>query len=119
MSGTPPVLGLVAVDEGVRIVGEAGLQAIREKGVRLTEYAIALADDHGIAVASPRDSARRGAHVALAHPRARELCASLIEGGVIVDFRRPAVIRFGFAPLTTRFVAVFDGIEALRVRLGV
>ena len=40
--------------------------------------------------------------------------AGLIERGVIPDFRRPDVIRFGFSPLTTRFVDVWDGVEALR-----
>ena len=83
----------------------------------LTELAIALADARlapvGVSVASPRDPARRGAHVALAHPAARELCARLIDAGVIVDFRRPDVIRFGLSPLTTRFVDVWDGVEAL------
>jgi kynureninase len=65
-------------------------------------------------VASPRDSARRGAHVAVSHPDASSLCAALIELGVIVDFRGPDVIRLGLSPLTTRFVDVWDGIEALR-----
>jgi kynureninase len=118
LSGTPPVLGLVAVDEGVRVVADAGIDAIRAKGIELTSYAIALADERlsslGVSVASPRDPARRGAHVALSHPRAHELCAGLIERGVIVDFRRPDVIRFGFAPLTTRFVDVWYGVEALK-----
>jgi len=84
----------------------------------LTEFAVALADEAlaplGVAVASPRDPARRGAHVALAHPDARELCARLVEVGVVPDFRRPDVIRFGLSPLTTRFVDVWDGVEALR-----
>ena len=118
LSGTPPVLGLAAVDEGVRVVAQAGIDAIRAKAIALTEFAIALADERlaslGVSVASPRDSTRRGAHVALAHPRARELCAALIARGVIVDFRRPDVIRFGFAPLTTRFVDVWNGVETLR-----
>jgi kynureninase len=118
LSGTPPILSLAGVDEGVRMVAEAGIDAIRTKGIALTELAIALADARlaplGVSVASPRDPARRGAHVALAHPNARELCASLIEAGVIVDFRRPDVIRFGLSPLTTRFVDVWDGIDALR-----
>ena len=118
LSGTPPVLALTAVDEGVRIVTEAGMDAIRVKGIALTELAIALADARlaplGVSVASPRDFARRGAHVALAHPHARELCARLIEVGVIPDFRHPEVIRFGLSPLTTRFVDVWDGVEALR-----
>jgi kynureninase len=114
LSGTPPVLALAAVDEGVKIVAEAGIDAIRAKGIALTELAISLADESGIRVASPREPARRGAHVALAHPDARALCAGLIERGVIPDFRRPDVIRFGFSPLTTRFVDVWDGVDALR-----
>jgi kynureninase len=117
-SGTPPIFSLAAVDEGVRLVAEAGIDRIRDKGVGLTELAISLADARlaglGVTVASPRDPARRGAHVALTHPSARELCARLIDGGVIVDFRRPDVIRFGLSPLTTRFVDVWDGVEALR-----
>ena len=116
LSGTPPVLALAAVDEGVRLVAEAGIDAIRAKGIALTEFAIGLADTRlpGVRIASPRDPARRGAHVALAHPDARGLCAGLIERGVIPDFRRPDVIRFGFSPLTTRFIDVWDGVEALR-----
>ena len=118
LSGTPPILGLVAVDEGVRLIAEAGIDAIRAKGVALTEYAVTLVDavlaPNGVTLASPREAERRGAHVALAHPDARELCARLIGAGVIPDFRRPDVIRFGFSPLTTRFVDVWDGVEALR-----
>jgi kynureninase len=118
LSGTPPILSLAAVDEGVRMVAEAGIDAIRAKGIALTELAIALADARlapgGVSVASPRDRSRRGAHVALAHPNARELCTTLVETGVIVDFRPPDVIRLGLSPLSTRFVDVWDGIEALR-----
>jgi kynureninase len=122
LSGTPPVLGLAAVDEGVRVVAEAGIEPIRAKGIELTEFAIVLADERlasvGVTVASPRDPRRRGAHVALAHPAARELCAALSGRGVIVDFRRPDVIRFGLAPLTTRFTDVWDGVETLRLLLA-
>jgi kynureninase len=122
LSGTPPVLALSAVDEGIRLVAHAGIDPIRAKGIALTEYAIELADavlgPHGVTVVSPRDPARRGAHVALAHPDAEALCARLIERGVIPDFRTPDVIRFGLSPLTTRFVDVWDGVEALRALLG-
>jgi kynureninase len=118
LSGTPPVLALAAVEEGVRLVEEAGIERIRAKGIALTELAIALADarlgDLGVSVGSPLEPRRRGAHVALAHPDARSLCEALIERGVIVDFRAPDVIRFGLSPLTTRFVDVWDGVEGLR-----
>ena len=118
LSGTPPVLALTAVDEGVRVVQEAGIEAIREKGIALTSFAIALVDERlaplGVSIASPRDPAVRGAHVALAVEGASELCAALIARDVVVDFRRPDVIRFGLSPLTTRFVDVWDAVEALR-----
>ena len=118
LSGTPPILGLAAVDEGVRLIAEAGIDAIRAKGVALTEFAVTLAEallaPRGVSVVSPRYPERRGAHVALAHPEARQLCARLIDAGVIVDFRRPDLIRFGLSPLTTRFVDVWDAVEALR-----
>jgi kynureninase len=122
LSGTPPVLALAAVDEGVRMVAEAGIDAIRTKGIALTDLAIALADARleglGVSVGSPRSAERRGAHVALTQPDAQTLCARLIERGVIPDFRRPDVIRYGFSPLTTRFVDVWDGVEALRALLS-
>jgi kynureninase len=119
VSGTPRYSRL-APSTGVRLVAEAGIDRIRA-GIALTEFAIALADarlaDGGVSVA-PRDPARRGAHVALAHPDAKRLCAELIDLGVIPDFRRPDVIRFGLSPLTTRFVDVWDGVEALRTLLS-
>lgn len=117
LSGTPPILSLAAVAPGVALVAEAGIAAIREKGVALTEYAIELADARvsrrGVTIASPRDAERRGAHVALAHPDAAGLCTGLIERGVVVDFRAPNVIRVGLSPLTTRFVDVWDAFDVL------
>jgi kynureninase len=114
LSGTPPVLGLSAVDEGVGLLLSAGIERIRAKGIALTELAIRLADEAGIGVGSPREASRRGAHVAIVHPDARDLSALLIERGVIVDFRQPDVIRLGLSPLMTRFVDVSDAMEVLR-----
>ncbi|MHB1808738.1 MAG: kynureninase/PvdN C-terminal domain-containing protein, partial [Solirubrobacteraceae bacterium] len=117
ISGTPNVLGLVAVEEGARLVAEAGIDRIRAKAVALTDFAIELADarlsGNGFTVGSPREAAGRGAHVALRHPAAAELCVRLAERGVIVDHRPPDVIRLGLAPLTTRFVDVHEGIDRL------
>jgi kynureninase len=122
LSGTPPVLGLAAVQQGAGIVSRAGIDRIREKGIALTELAIAIVDsrlaDFGVSVASPRQASCRGAHVALAHPDARALCAGLIERGVIVDFRGPDVIRLGLSPLVTRYVDVWDALEVLRALLA-
>jgi kynureninase len=118
LSGSPPVQGLIAVDEGAALVTEAGIERIRAKGMALTELAISLVDERlaefGVSVASPRDAWRRGAHLAIAHPEAHALCLELTEHGVITDFRRPDVIRLGLSPMIVRFVDVWDAIEVLR-----
>jgi kynureninase len=118
LSGTPPIFALHALEPGLAIVERAGIDSIRAKGIALTDLAITLSDAWlsglGVRVASPRQGARRGAHVALAHPRAIELCGSLAELGVLVDHRAPDVVRLGLSPLTTRFSEVWDGVNALR-----
>jgi kynureninase len=116
--GTPPVLAGYAALEGARISAEAGIAAIAAKGAALTGYAIGLADEwlapYGVRVATPRDPDRRGAHLALYHPRAWQAVQALKAAGVVPDFRTPDRLRLGFAPLYTRFVDVHDGLARLR-----
>src|SRR3954454_13173097 len=65
--GTPPILAMAAVEVGIGLVAEAGIGRLAAKGRALTELIVALADEwllpHGVALASPRDAGRRGAHV--------------------------------------------------------
>jgi len=119
LSGTPPISGVVAVDAGVSVVEEAGMRAIRAKGIALTSMAVELADAWlaplGFTIASPRDATRRGSQVALRHVEAYRLCKALIEeADVVPDFRAPDVIRIGLSPLTTRYCDVWDGLARLR-----
>ncbi|MCW2968616.1 MAG: kynureninase [Solirubrobacteraceae bacterium] len=119
LAGTPPIAGLVAVEAGVELVAEAGIKRIAAKAQALTEHAIALHDAWleplGFTLLTPRDPARRGAHVALAHPEGWRICRALIElAGVLPDFREPDVVRYGFSPLETRFADVFDALERTR-----
>jgi kynureninase len=116
--GTPPVLAMAAVEVGARLTAEAGIDRLAAKGQALTGLVIALADahlaEHGVAVASPREAARRGSHVSLAHPQAWQLTQALIDRGVVPDFRTPDRLRLGPAPLYTRFVDVWDAMDRLR-----
>ncbi len=118
LSGTPAVLGVAAVEEGVRLVAEAGIGRIRAKAVALTETLVALVDGwlapYGAEVASPREPARRGAHVVLRHPEARRLNDELAERGVVGDFRTPDLWRLGLSPLTTSFTEVWQAMDAAR-----
>ena len=65
---------------------------------------------HGVEVQSPRDPERRGGHVTLGHPAAREVTARLWEAGVVPDFRNPGGIRIGMSPLSTSFGEVAEGL---------
>jgi kynureninase len=115
--GTPGIIGLAAVEEGVDLVAEAGIPRIRAKGIALTEYAIALFDarlaELGFALGSPREAARRGSHIAVRHADARHLTDRLIAAGVIPDFRAPDSIRLGLSPLTTTFRDVATAFDRL------
>jgi kynureninase len=119
LAGTPPILGLTAVEEGARLVGEAGIGALRDKAAALTGLAVELHDERlaplGFELASPREAAHRGGHVSLAHPEAWPICRALIERArVTPDFRGPDSIRLALPPLYTRFTDVYDALERLR-----
>jgi kynureninase len=118
LTGTPDVIGTAAVEEGARLLAEAGIARLRDKGIRLTGYLIALADAWlaplGCAIASPRDAARRGSHVCLRHPEAWRIGRALIKAGVIGDYRTPDRLRLGPTPITTRFTDIWDALNATR-----
>ena len=117
LTGTPGILGLAAAEEGIRLSAEAGIDAIRAKGIALTEYAIALHEawlaPRGFTLGSPRETARRGSHVSVRRHDARELTGRLIAAGVVPDFRAPDSIRLGLSPLTTSFTDVARGLAVL------
>ena len=121
LTGTPSAIALAAVEVGVGLLAEAGIDAVRAKSVALTSYAVELADAwltaFGVTLASPRDAALRGSHVTLRHPDSLALTQALSDRGVIPDFRHPDGIRVGLAPLTTRFTDVHDGLASLRALL--
>jgi kynureninase len=111
--GTPSILALTGAECGISLSAEAGIGAIAAKASALTGFAIELCDQRGLETCTPRDPARRGGHVSVVHPDARELAVRLVERNVIPDFREPNIVRLGMSPLTTRFVDVFDGLSTL------
>jgi kynureninase len=110
---------LAAVDAGLDLVLEAGIEQIRAKSVQQTSYFIELYDallaPLGFRLHSPRDPARRGSHITLAHEGGWRIDQALIhEMNVLPDFRRPDNIRFGIAPLYNTFTELYTAVTRLK-----
>jgi len=106
--GTPPILSLRAVEPGIQLLREAGMDAVWTKSRELSNALIHLYDQHlvsrGFHLGSPRDPQQRGSHIALRHAEAFRINQALIhpvEGRpvIIPDFREPDNLRLGIAPL--------------------
>ena len=118
LSGTPPLPGVLAVRQGAAVIAEAGIASIRAKAVALTDMVVDLTDEwlspQGFSLGSPRDSARRGAHVSITRADARQVCGRLVDAGVLADFRTPETIRLGLSPLPLGFTQVWDAVDVIR-----
>ena len=118
LCGTPPVISMVVLEAALDLWDGIDMRQIHAKARQLTGYFIDLVEarcgGHDLALISPRDAMRRGAQVAFTHPTgSHAIIAALIAEGVIGDFRAPDVLRFGFAPLYTRFVDVWHAVDRL------
>ncbi len=121
LSGTPPIVAMQPLRDMLALLEQVGIEAVRAKSQALTTYAVDLADEVlaplGVGLASPREPERRGGHVTLTHPAMREVNARLWRRDVIPDYRDPEGLRLGLSPLSTSYVEVATGIEAIRATL--
>jgi kynureninase len=118
LCGTPPILGIAALEIGVDISAKAGMLALEAKAAGLCDVFVRLVEERcsfaGLTLISPRDPALRGSHISFAHPDGYAIVQALIARGVIGDFRAPDVLRFGFTPLYLRYSDVWDAVETMR-----
>ncbi|MDA8196563.1 MAG: aminotransferase class V-fold PLP-dependent enzyme [Actinomycetota bacterium] len=116
-NGTPNVIGTYLVREGARLIAEAGIAALAEKGRALGDFFIDLFDENlsslGYTLESPRERTLRGSHVTLGHEKARQLVPALTASGVVPDFRTPDLIRFGFASSYVSFHDLYTAVEII------
>jgi kynureninase len=113
--GTPPVLGMAALEVGVDLFLEAEMAAVRAKSISLSQLFIErmapLCERWGFMLASPADPAERGSQVSYRHPEGYAIMQALIARGVIGDFRAPDILRFGFTPLYTTHAEVAAAVD--------
>ena len=105
LCGTPPILALAALEVGVDLIAEIGVERLFAKSQALSEFFRECLSGRGIALelVSPEDPERRGSHLSFRHENAYALSQALIARGVVGDFRDPDILRFGFAPAYLRF----------------
>lgn len=118
LCGTPPVLGLAALEEGVALFEEVDFVALTAKSAALSTLLIERVEgrcsEFGMELATPRNADERGSHVSFRHPHAFAMCQALIASGVIGDFRAPDILRFGVTPMYLGFADVWKAVETLR-----
>ena len=93
LHGSPAIPALYAAQSGYRIINEIGVEKIREKSMRQTDYLIGLAEEAGFRVTSPKDSRQRAGTVTIAHEHAGAIAKELIRREFIIEYRRPACSR--------------------------
>ncbi|MBY8823953.1 kynureninase [Sphingomonas colocasiae] len=117
LCGTPPVLGLAALEAGVAVFDDVSPADLLAKSRALSDHFIEMVEarcaGQGLTLISPRDASRRGSHVSFAHADAYALCQALIARGVVGDFRAPDAIRFGFTPLYLGFEDIWRAVDTL------
>ncbi|MFW5634343.1 MAG: kynureninase [Erythrobacter sp.] len=115
LCGTSPVLGLTALEVGVDLIAEIGVERLHAKSRALSGFFLECLAERGLALdlASPADSAVRGSQLSFRHERAYPICQALIARGVIGDFRAPDILRLGFAPAYLSFTEIAEAARHL------
>jgi len=93
LHGSPAIPALYAAESGYKIINSIGVDAIREKSLRQTQYLISLAEEAGFRVTSPKDPNRRGGTITVWDDNAAALTKELVRRDFIVDYRPGAGVR--------------------------
>ena len=118
LCGTPPILGMVALEAALELFEAIDMAEVRAKSMALGDLFIAIVEQEcagdGFVLVSPREAAQRGSHISLRHGQGYAIIQALIAQGVIGDFRAPDLLRFGFSPLYLRYVDMWDAVQRLK-----
>ena len=117
LTGTQSVISMAAVDAALTVFEEVSLDALRAKSLALSDYFLTLLHEQPatqeLLCLTPREHSQRGSQISLRMPMGYPVSQALIARGVIVDFREPDIVRFGFSPLYNTFVEVRSAVTEL------
>ena len=114
LTGTPSVLGLAALESGLKLWDDIDMRAVEAKSAALWNLFHTAGTSAGLDCITPADPAQRGSHISFRHPRAYQIVQAMIARGVIGDFRDPDILRFGLTPLTLSHADVWRAGNMMR-----
>jgi len=117
---SPAILSAAPLEGSLKVLMEAGIDAIRAKSLKMTSYLTSLVDEvlsqspFNFSIGTPREEARRGGHVAIEHQEALRISEALRSRGVVPDFRPPNIIRVAPIPLYNTFHEIWQVVQHLK-----
>ncbi|MFF4658022.1 kynureninase [Streptomyces sp. NPDC001381] len=120
--GTPDILSMLALEAALEVWEGVSVETVRAKSLALTDFFLECVADYvpegRVESLTPVRHEERGSQVALRCEDAGDVMRRLVERGVVGDFRRPDVLRFGFTPLYVGFADVERAARVLGETLG-
>ncbi len=118
--GTTTMLSTASLEGAIMMINEAGIEKIREKSLKITEYLMFLVDEtlsdppYCFSIGTPREPERRGGHVGVVHGEAWRVNEALKARRVVPDFRPPNIIRLAPVPLYVSYHEVWNVVQHLK-----
>ncbi|MDZ7613770.1 MAG: hypothetical protein U5K51_08790 [Flavobacteriaceae bacterium] len=121
--GTPAILSMAAMEPGISIILEAGVENLRLKSLKQSNFLLRMIISelipYGFVIASPENADERGSHISIQHEKGYQICQAMIEPKngskvIIPDFRPPNNIRLGIAPLYTSFLELYETVVRIK-----
>ena len=114
----PPILSMAAIKASLDIFNEVGMDALREKSIKLTGYLEELLQELGedvIRIITPNNTDERGCQLSIQVKSAdKSLHQKLTKAHVITDWREPNVIRVAPTPLYNSFEDIYRFVQILK-----
>ena len=116
--GTPGILGMVALENGVDLFSSIAIKELRIKALALSHLFMNLmaqeCADFGFNLASPKEDSQRAGHVAYSHEEGHGIYQAIKKEGVISDFRTPDILRFGMTPMYLRYQDIYKVVQLIK-----
>lgn len=116
---SPSIIGIRGVEVAFEMIERAGIEEIEKKAATGTSLMVDLhklwLEPLGFSLATPTEPGKRGGHIILTHPEAKQIAYAMRKvSKVVPDYREPNAIRLAISPLATSYYEVFEGFRRLK-----